>query len=150
MKAGSSWRGEYIEKQGSICPAQDIQISGYKYLHTNICIQIFGYKYLDTNIWIQIFGYKYLDTNIWIQISAYKYLHTNIWIQISAYKCLDTNICTQFLTNATTGKQNRPTYFKGKIAIINEVYRRLARHSSSAEANIIKACNTMKWSHKIS
>ena len=32
----------------------------------------------------------------------------------------------------------------------NEVYRRLARHSPRAEANIAKACNTMQWSHKIS
>ena len=32
----------------------------------------------------------------------------------------------------------------------NEVYRRLARHSPRAEANIVKACNTMQWSHKIS
>ena len=31
-----------------------------------------------------------------------------------------------------------------------EVYRRLARHSPRAEANIVKACNTMQWSHKIS
>ena len=34
--------------------------------------------------------------------------------------------------------------------IYNEVYRRLARHSPRAEANIVKACNTMQWSHKIS
>ena len=32
----------------------------------------------------------------------------------------------------------------------DEVYRRLARHSPRAEANIVKACNTMQWSHKIS
>ena len=31
----------------------------------------------------------------------------------------------------------------------NEVYS-LARHSPRADANIIKACNTMQWSHKIS
>ena len=36
------------------------------------------------------------------------------------------------------------------MLIINEVYRRLARHSPRAEANIVKACNTMQWSHKIS
>ena len=33
---------------------------------------------------------------------------------------------------------------------IHEVYRRLARHSPRAEANIVKACNTMQWSPKIS
>ena len=31
-----------------------------------------------------------------------------------------------------------------------EVYRRLARHSPRTEANIVKACNTMQWSQKIS
>ena len=31
-----------------------------------------------------------------------------------------------------------------------EEYRRLARHSPRAEANIVKACNTMQWSQKIS
>ena len=34
--------------------------------------------------------------------------------------------------------------------LLSEVYRRLARHSPRAEANIVKACNTMQWSHKIS
>ena len=34
--------------------------------------------------------------------------------------------------------------------LVYEVYRRLARHSPRAEANIVKACNTMQWSHKIS
>ena len=34
--------------------------------------------------------------------------------------------------------------------IYNEEYRRLARHSPRAEANIVKACNTMQSSHKIS
>ena len=32
---------------------------------------------------------------------------------------------------------------------MDEVYRRLARHSPRAEANIAKACNSMQWSHKI-
>ena len=32
----------------------------------------------------------------------------------------------------------------------DEEYRRLARHSPRAKANIAKACNTMQWSHKIS
>ena len=34
--------------------------------------------------------------------------------------------------------------------VVHEEYRRLARHSPRAEANIAKACNTMQWSHKIS
>ena len=33
---------------------------------------------------------------------------------------------------------------------VYEVYRRVARHSPRAEANIVKACNTMQWSHMIS
>ena len=54
-----------------------------------------------------------------------------------------------------TEERRRPRQGKainyGFPLLTYEVYRRLARHSPRAEANIVKACNTMQWSryHKI-
>ena len=65
------------------------------------------------------------------------------------------NLSDEAINNDTRGEQKIGRKQSWTVALapdslIYEEYRRLARHSPRAEANIAKACNTMQWSHKIS